>query len=164
MSTISALAMSFCQWCNNSFFGHGVRASVWLFPFIEIFHLLGLGVLGGTVVIMNLRLLGFRFRGQRVSGLARDVYPWMVSSLAVMLVSGFFLFSSEAVKMYGNRAFRAKMVSLVLAVIFNFTIYRKVTTADESQVSPVGQRLTALVSLLLWAGVGLAGRAIGYVN
>ena len=164
MVLVKTLLMSFCQWCNNSFFGHGVRNSVWLFPFIEIFHLLALGVLGGTVVILNLRLLGVKFREERVPELSREVYPWMTGSLAVMLVSGFLLFSSEAVKMYGNRAFRAKMVALALAIIFNFTLYRRMTMADETQVSPARQRLAALVSLVLWAGVGLAGRAIGYVN
>jgi hypothetical protein len=56
------------------------------------------------------------------------------------------------------------MTSLVLAIIFNFTIYRKVIMAEETQISPARQRLAALVSLALWAGVGFAGRAIGYVN
>jgi hypothetical protein len=164
MSMVKALLLSFCQWCDNSFFGHGVRNSVWLFPFVEILHLLALGVLGGTVLIINLRLLGLRFRDERVSDLAQEVQPWMAGSLIVMLVSGFFLFSSESVKMYGNWAFRAKMTSLVLAIIFNFTIYRKVIMAEETQISPGRQRLAALVSLALWAGVGFAGRAIGYVN
>jgi hypothetical protein len=164
MYLLKALLMSFCQWCSNSFFGHGIRNSVWLFPCIEIIHLLALGVLGGTILIVNLRLLGFRFRNEPVSALAREVQPWMVGGLVVMLVSGFFLFSSEAEKMYGNFAFRAKMASLLLAVIFTFTAYRRVTMADENQVSPVWHKLAALVSLVLWAGVGLAGRAIGYVN
>jgi hypothetical protein len=164
MSHVKALLFTFCQWCDNSFFGHGVRNSVWLFPFVEILHLLALGVLGGAVLIVNLRLLGLRFRGERISELAKDVQSWLIGSLSLMVVSGFFLFSSESVKMYGNLAFRAKMVSLTLAVLFNFTIYRKVTMADENQISPARQRLAALVSLALWAGVGLAGRAIGYVN
>jgi hypothetical protein len=164
MYLLKALLLSFCQWCSNSFFGHGIRNSVWLFPSIEIIHLLALGVLGGTVLIVNLRLLGLRFRNEPVSALAREVQPWMVSGLVVMLVSGFFLFSSEAEKMYGNWAFRAKMVSLLLAVIFTFTVYRRVTMADENRVSPVWHKLAALVSLVLWAGVGFAGRAIGYVN
>jgi hypothetical protein len=164
MSAVWSLVMSFCQWCNNSFFGHGVRNSVWLFPFIEIFHLLALGVLGGTILILNLRLLGLRFRKEPVSELAREVQPWMVSSLVAMLVSGFFLFSSESVKMYGNTGFRTKMIFLALAILFTFTVYRKVIMSDEAEMSPVRHKLAALVSLVLWAGVGLAGRAIGYVN
>jgi len=151
------------MWCSNSFFGHGVRNSVWLFPSIEIVHLLALGVLGGTILIINLRLLGVRFRNEPVSDLARELKPWMNSSLGVMLVSGFFLFSSEAEKMYGNAAFRAKMAALALAILFTFTFYRKVTLSEESQTSPVWNKVAALISLALWAGVGLAGRAIGYV-
>ena len=66
--------------------------------------------------------------------------------------------------MYGNLAFRAKMVSLLLAIVFTFTLYRKVTFSDETPMSPLWHKLAALVSLMLWAGVGLAGRAIGYVS
>jgi hypothetical protein len=160
---LAKLLRSFCEWASHSSFGHGIRDSVWLFPAVEICHLLALGVLGGTILILNLRLLGLRFRSEPVSELAEEVRPWMVGSLAVMLTSGFFLFSSEAVKMYGNGAFRFKMASLALAIAFTFTVHRKVTMSDEGAVSPLWRTLTALVSLALWAGVGLAGRAIGYV-
>jgi len=158
------LLLTFCHWCNNSFFGHGIRNSTWLFPFVEIFHLLALGVLGGTILIVNMRLLGFRFWGESSSELAREVRPWTLGSLAVMLLSGFLLFSTEAVKMYGNWAFQFKMSSLFLAILFTFTIHRKVAMSDESRVSPLWRRLVAVVSLVLWAGVGLGGRAIGYVT
>jgi hypothetical protein len=163
MFGLSAQVHAFCTWCSNSFFGHGVRDSVWLFPSIEIVHLLALGVLGGTILIINLRLLGIRFRNERVSELARELQPWMTGSLVTMLVSGFFLFSSEAEKLYGNWAFRAKMASLALAILFTFSLYRKVTLSEERQISPVWDKVAALVSIVLWAAVGLAGRAIGYV-
>jgi hypothetical protein len=161
--SVQGFLYHFCEWALNSPVGHGVRDSVWLFPAVEICHLLGLGVLGGTVLLLNLRLLGLRFKGDSIPELARDVQPLMIGSLIVMLVSGFFLFSSEALKMYGNVAFRFKMVALALAIVFTFTIHRKVTMSEEAQLSPLWQKLTALVSLALWAGVGLAGRAIGYV-
>ena len=59
---MAMLLLLFCQWADNSFFGHAVRNSSWLFPFVEIFHLLALGVLGGTVLVVDLRLLGVRFQ------------------------------------------------------------------------------------------------------
>jgi putative copper export protein len=161
--SLSAWIFHFCQWCNNSFWGHGVRDSVWLFPFVEIFHLIGLGVLGGTILILNLRLVGFRFQDEPISELARDVRPWMLGSLAVMFVSGFLLFSTEAVKMYGNIGFRYKMLFLALALLFTFTIHRKLTTTDETRVAALWRWLAAVVSVVLWTGVGLGGRAIGYV-
>jgi hypothetical protein len=79
-----------------------------------------------------------------------------------MLVSGFLLFSTEAVKMYGNWAFQLKMSFLLLALVFTLTIYRRVIDAPRSSA---GVRwAAALVSLLLWLGVGLGGRALGYVT
>ena len=163
MNALAMLIQDFCTWCSNSFFGHGVRDSVWLFPAIEIVHLVGLGVLGGTVLLLNLRLLGLRFREEAVADLARDLRPWMTWSLVTMLVSGFLLFSSEAEKLYGNWAFRAKMGSLALAIFFTFTYYRKVIFTDDDKLTPAGNWTAVVVSFVLWAGVGLAGRAIGYV-
>lgn len=159
---LKLLVLAFCKWCNESPWGHGVRDSVWLFPFVEIFHLLALGVLGGTILILNLRLLGFRFQGEPVSELAEDVKPWMLGSLAVMFVSGFLLFCTEAVKMYDSPAFRFKMIFLFLAVVFTFTIYQKFINSEDARFSRFWRAVAAVVSLVLWACVGLGGRAIGY--
>jgi hypothetical protein len=161
---LRSFLIAFCEWCNNSFWGHGIRNSTWLFPFVEIFHLLALGVLGGTILIVNLRLMGLRFKNEPVSELARDVRPWMLGSLTVMLLSGFLLFSTEAVKMYGNWAFRGKMLFLLSAIIYTFTVHRKVVMADQSRVAPAVRVVVAIISLLLWTGVGLGGRALGYVT
>ena len=79
-----------------------------------------------------------------------------------MLVSGFLLFSTEAVKMYGNWAFQLKMIFLLLALLFTLTLHRRII---ESQRTPPSlRRVAAVVSLLLWLGVGLGGRALGYVT
>jgi hypothetical protein len=163
VSSISHFLMWFCNWVDYSFFGAGVRNSAWLFPCIEIFHLLALGILGGTVLLMNARLLGLRFADEPVSELANDIQPWMYISLGVVLVSGFFLFSSESMKMYDNPAFRIKMVALVLAILFSFALHGKVKRWDESHLAAAWPKWAAIVSLALWTSVGLAGRAIGYV-
>jgi hypothetical protein len=162
MNTVADWMLAFCRWCNGSFFGHGIRDSAWLFPFVEVFHLLALALLGGTLVLLNMSLLGVRFGSASSRELARELRPWMFGSIVVMLLSGFLLFSTEAVKMYGNWAFQLKMLFLLLAVLFTVTIYRKVT---DAQHAGAGVRWsTALISLLLWLGVGLGGRAIGYVT
>lgn len=163
MHAIASALYAFCHWALESSFGHGVRDSVWLFPAIEICHLIGLAVLGGAILLVDFRLLGMRFQNEPVANLWRDVQPLMIGSIVVMLVSGFFLFSSEAVKMYGNAAFRLKMLSLLLAIIFTFTIHRQITLADETRYSPFWRKTAAVVSILLWACVGIGGRAIGYV-
>lgn len=162
MHSIAQALLAFCRWCNASFFGEGIRNSVWLFPFVEIFHLLALGLLGGTIILLNLSLLGVRFRGEPVSRLARDVQPLFNASLAVMLISGFLLFSTEAVKMYGSPAFQFKMFCLALAILFTYTLHFRVARGDGA-FAPGWRRLAAIGSLALWAGVALGGRAIGYV-
>jgi hypothetical protein len=160
---IAQVLLAFCRWCDASFFGDGIRNSVWLFPFVEIFHLLALGLLGGTMILVNLSLLGLRFRGEPVSRLAREVQPLFNASLAVMLFSGFLLFSTEALKMYGSPAFQFKMSCLALAILFTYTLHFRIARADGA-FAPWSRRLAAITSFVLWAGVALGGRAIGYVN
>jgi hypothetical protein len=161
MNPLAAWTLAFCRWCNGSFFGRGIRDSAWAFPFVEIFHLLALALLGGALVMLNLSLMGVRFGGASTPQLRQDLRPWMYGSIAVMLLSGFLLFSTEAVKMYGNWAFQLKMIFLVLALLFTLTIHRRVIDAGHGAGL---RRLVALISLLLWLGVGLGGRAIGYVT
>jgi hypothetical protein len=162
MTWLKTSVLAFCEWCNGSFFGHAIRDSVWLFPFVEIFHLLALALLGGCILIINMRLLGIGFRDDPTAVLARELRPWMYGSLAVMLISGFLLFSTEAVKMYGNWAFQLKMCFLLLAVLFTFIVQQRVAAAQRP--SAAARWVAALVSTVLWVGVGLGGRAIGYVT
>jgi hypothetical protein len=162
MSELATWTLGFCRWCNQSFFGHTIRDSAWLFPCVEVFHLLALGLLGGILVMLNLSLMGVRFGSASSRELARELRAWMLGCILVMLLSGFLLFSTEAVKLYGNWAFQLKMLFLLLALLFTATIHRRVLAAPQSGAAV--RLVTALVSLLLWLGVGLGGRAIGYVT
>ncbi|HXB68888.1 MAG TPA: DUF6644 family protein [Candidatus Acidoferrales bacterium] len=154
--------LSFFTWCENSSVGEAIRGSRWLFPVIESFHLLGLAVIGGAVLVVNLRLLGFGMERQPVPQLWRDTRPWLLGSLTIMLVSGLLLFTSEATKLYYHEAFWVKMVSLLLATAFTFTVLRKVALAEQGRVRPFWSKAVALISILLWSGVGVGGRWIGF--
>jgi len=154
--------ISFFHWCENSVVGDSIRSSSWLFPGIEVIHLLGLAVIGGVVLVVNMRMLGLGLRHQPVAELARDTKPWLLVSLTVMLVSGFLLFMSEAVKCYYSSAFWVKMVSLALAILFTFTVHRKVALADPGSMSPAWGKVVATISMILWSGVGIGGRWIGF--
>jgi hypothetical protein len=153
--------MPLVQWFGHTSVAQAIHNSSWLFPFIEIFHLVALGLLGGTVILVDLRFFGLAMKNKAMRELSRDVQPWMLLSLAVMLLSGFLLFISEAVKMYTNQAFQLKMLFLALSLIFTFTVHRRFTGAET--VSPWSGRVVALVSMGLWACVALGGRAIGFV-
>jgi uncharacterized membrane protein SirB2 len=154
--------LSFFNWCESSSVGEAIRASRWLFPAIESFHLLALAVIGGAVLLVNLRLLGFGIEGQPVAQLWRDTRPWLLGSLTIMVASGLLLFTSEAVKLYYHEAFWVKMTSLLLATCFTFTVLRKVALAEQGRVRPFWSKAVALISILLWSGVGVGGRWIGF--
>jgi hypothetical protein len=147
------------QWFESTALGTVVRESLWMFPVIECVHLLALSMLGGAVLVVDLRSLGLGLRAQPVSSLARKMHPWLVGSLAAMIATGVPMFLSEALKCYYSPPFWYKMGLLVLAVAFAFTVRRKVLARDSG---PVLRGLTALVSMALWFGVGFSGRWIAF--
>ena len=154
--------LPFFQWCYQSAIGETIRESIWLFPVIEAFHLLGLGLTVGAVLMVDLRLLGVGLRKQPVAELAAAVQPWLLGSLTLMITSGTLLFLSEAVKCYYSFPFWVKMTSLFLVLLFTFTFRRRVTRTGLASDRPLLGRVTALVSLTLWFGVAWGGRWIGF--
>jgi uncharacterized protein DUF6644 len=154
--------LSIFQWCETTALAIAIKNSDWAFAVIESFHLLGLAVIGGTVLLVNLRLLGLGFRGQPVSQVAHDTHPWFIGSLVVMLTSGSLMFLSEAVKCYYSESFLVKMASLFLAIIFTFTTHRRLVMSEGTTIGPHWQKLAAVISLALWFTVGAAGRWIGF--
>src|SRR5882724_7818749 len=153
--------LPFFTWCEKSAIGEAIRNSQWLFPVIESVHLLALVLIAGAVLVVDMRLFGLGLRRQPVAQLARDAQPWLIGSLILMIITGGLLFLSEAIKCYYHDAFWFKMTSLFLAIVFTFTVQRKVTQADEARISPAWSKAVAVVSVLLWSGVGIGGRWIG---
>jgi hypothetical protein len=154
--------LPYFQWCYQTPIGEGIRESTWLFPVIEAFHLIGLGLTVGAILIVDLRLLGFGLNRQPVAALAAAVEPWLFGSLALMLASGSTLFLAEAIKCYYSFPFWVKMTSLLLVLVFTFTVQRHVIRTDLASKRPPLGRLTAVISLVLWFGVAWGGRWIGF--
>src|SRR6266576_3537355 len=159
--------LPFCRWLEQTSAGASVRESLWLFPAIETLHLLGMAALVGTTAVFDLRLLGWMLRRGRVSALAGRLLPWSWVGFAVHVVTGALLFTSEAVKVYTNPAFRMKMLLIFLAgvhaLIFHWSVYRDVVSWDDSGILPAGAKVAGFVSILLWIGIVAAGRFIGFV-
>jgi hypothetical protein len=129
------------------------------FPVLECFHILGFIMLVGTTAVVDFRLLGVGMRRQTVADLAKNLAPWTLIGLVLVLLSGPLLFSSDPDMYYLNRAFQIKMVCLVLAILFNYTIHRKATV---TAATPGGGKLIACTSLALWFSVIAGGMFIGF--
>ncbi len=150
------------QWFEYSSLLVAMRSSPWLFPVIATIHLLGLAVFGGAVLIVDLRLLGFGLSRQPPAQLARDAEPLLLGSLLLMLLTGLQLFMCFATKYYYLTAFWVKLASLFLAVVFTFTLRRRVVTSGETKMRALWSKPAALVSVSLWTSVVLTGRLIGF--
>jgi len=137
-----------------------LNSSELIFPTLEVIHIVGFAVLVGTIALVDFRLLNLGMRRQKVAELASDLAPWTLIGLTMVLLSGPLMFSSDPDMYYLNRSFQVKMVLLLLAIVFQYTIHRKAT---KSEGQPFRQKLVACVSMALWTGVVFGGIFIGFV-
>ena len=155
--------LPFFQWAERTDFGQSINMSLYAFAIIECVHLVSLAVLGGAVLIVDLRLLGFGFKRHAADQVARIAHPWLIGGLVGILASGIALWASLAAsKYYVNEAFWYKMYFLLGAIIFTFAVRQRVARNEQSANSGLG-KIVALVSVFLWTGVGVMGRAIGFI-
>ncbi len=151
--------LPFFEWCEATALGQLVRDSLWLFPVIEAVHLLGLCALGGSLLVVDLRMLGVGLRRQSIAELAREMRPWLIGSLVLMFLTGTLLFLSEAVKCYHNPSFWVKITTLPVAFLFTFFVRQPI--AHRLTDTSAKSRVVAATSLALWLTVAAAGRWIG---
>jgi uncharacterized membrane protein len=148
--------------CENTFPGSWFKHAQWFFAIDETLHIMTLGMLIGTLLIVDLRLLGFGMRRQSASELAKYLAPWTLVGVALMIITGVPLFMSEAVKLSRSSPFFYKIMFLLCAVTLHFTLHRKATAPSTTPGSGLG-KLAAALSLICWLGVALAGRAIAFL-
>lgn len=160
MSTL----LAFCQWLYGLPWIVRLEESDNLFPIIESVHVLGIGLMAGTILVVDLRILGLVFRDQPVRRIADALLPYAWWGFGLMVISGIPLFAAESIMVIYNPAFRIKFVLLTLAginaALFHRTTYRTVGAWDRSAVGPFAARLFAGLSAVLWFGVIVSGRLI----
>jgi len=154
--------LEFCRWVQFSAPLSAMRASPWVFPLIATIHLMGLAMIGGAVLVVDLRLLGLGLRRQKTAQLVHDTDRWLLAGLLVMIATGIPLFLCFAMKYYYLTFFWVKMASLAGVVVFTYTVRRRVAMIDDGGDSPLSSRIVALVSLSLWTTVAMGGRYIGF--
>ena len=158
--------LGFCQWLGSTPGSIALHESIWAYPIVESVHVLTLCLFLGFTLMLDLRLLGVTMVRTPASEVVARLLPWTVAGFAVMVVTGGLLFYAIPVKTYLNIFFRIKVAFLVLAGVnvaaFQATISRSMERWDMDPVPPFRARLAAGVSLVLWAGIVIAGRMIAY--
>lgn len=137
-----------------------LNSNEWAFPLCECFHLAAMAFSIGTIALVDLRLFGFGLDGRSSAQLIRDTEIWTLLGLAVVITSGLAIFSSDPVHYLYNGAFQLKMLALLVAIVYNYTIHRRTALADSSRAAAVA---VAGVSLLLWFSPVLAGVFIAFI-
>ena len=152
----------FFEWCEKTALYSLIANHEAGYPALETLHLFGLTLLLGTLLILCLRLFGVMLPKQPVAELASDLNPYQTAGLWLMLLTGPLMFVATAIRCYGNTSFWVKMILLTVALIFHFAYFRKLVRGDDANISSSAGKLAAAVTLVLWFGVGLAGRSIGF--
>jgi hypothetical protein len=152
----------FFSWCESSALHDAIQGHEAAYPALETFHLFGLTLLLGTIVILSLRLMGAILKKQPIAELAGELLPYQTTGLILMIVTGSLMVVATAERCYGNTSFWVKMILLACALTYHFGYFRKLVRRDDARISSGGAKFAAIFALLLWFGVGMAGRSIGF--
>lgn len=154
------------EWLQGTGVAIQIRDGLYTFPVLESIHVVGLALVFGTIVILDLRLLGVASTYRPVSRVMADLLKWTWAAFAITALTGGLMFSTNALVYFHNTWFRAKMILLLLAAVnmlaFELTARRSIRQWDASPSTPRAAKIVATVSLVIWVGVIVAGRVIGF--
>lgn len=158
--------LAICEWLESTSLASFVQESAYGFPIVVAVHILGLTLSVGTLLWVDLRMIGLTMRGSRVTEVYRSLAPWFLAGFTVMLASGATLFTAFATSAYANAYFRIKIVALVLAaanaLVFHVLTHRSSNQWDDAPRPPASVRAAGFTSIVLWSIVILAGRMMSY--
>jgi hypothetical protein len=135
-------------------------ASIYMGPAVNIVHLVAMVIFLGSILLVDLRLLGAGLTHQPRAVVASDAYPWTIGSFLMLVVTGVPALMATATAQYGNSIFWVKMYLLGIGVVYLFTLRRTVAYSDERRVGAGTARIVGLVSIVIWLSVAALARLI----
>lgn len=151
---------------SQSAIGTFVAENAVAFPWIEVAHVLSIVVVFGSILLVDLRLMGVAGRDYPPLSLSRTILPITWTAFIMAVITGGLMFASNPYGYYDNTAFRAKMLLLVLAglnmLMFHLVTMRGGRVNDGPAPLPGGARLAGLLSMAIWLAVIACGRWIGF--
>jgi len=159
--------LAFAQWLQSTGFATELRGSAYAYPVILTLHLAAIGLFGSMILLVDLRLLGIAMRSRPAGEMIRQLRPLKQAGFLLLATCGLLLASTKAEEYYYNAFFRTKLallgLVLVHAVVFRRSVYQN-SDLDRAADTPAVAKLAAALSLLLWIGLVIAGRGIGYIE
>ena len=151
------MLLHLCRWLQNNSFIAVINGTSWTAALLEIVHYFSMFILVGSMVIVDLRVLGLVARRQDAAQFAHRLFPWMWISLAFNFLSGFLMFAGSATAYYHNDIFYDKTIVILLAIVASIIVQQKVRQWNQLPAIPAWAKLVALLSIGLWIGAIIAG-------
>jgi uncharacterized membrane protein len=151
------MLLHFCRWLQDNSFIAFLSGTAWAAAALEIVHYFSMFILVGSMVIVDLRVLGLVMRRRDATQLAERLFPWIWISLALNFLSGFFMFAGSATSYYRNDIFYDKVGVILLAVAANVIVQQNVRKWNQLPAMPAWAKLIAVLSIGLWIGAIIAG-------
>lgn len=143
-----------------------IGGTAW-FPFLESIHVIAAAFVVGSILMVDLRLLGVAATKYSISTLSKELVPWTWGAFVIATITGLGMFITRAASHVVNPAFQWKIVLLALAganmAYFHFRVYKHISQWDHGSSTPTQLKMIGGLSLFLWSGVMLAGRWVGHI-
>jgi hypothetical protein len=160
--------LSFAQWAQSTAFFTAIRGSWYVYPIVMSTHVAAIALFGGMILAGDLRLLGLALRKRPVADVFEQLRWLKRVGFFIVATCGILMLGSKAEEYYYNVFFRTKMCILALiflhAWVFRASVYRRIAEFDKAGRIPGRAKLAAVLSLILWTGMVIAGRGIGYIE
>ena len=154
------MLLHICQWLQNNQTLLAICGYSPLAAAFEVIHYVGVFILVGIIVLVDLRVIGVAARKRSLSELAGQLFPYAWGGLAMVAASGFMMFTTSAADYYSDRTFRIKMTVTALAIIFGLIVQKGAVRWGNAASTPVLAKCVAFVSILLLFGAILAGNQV----
>ncbi len=161
-------APAFVQTIESSVFGEWMRNNVLAMPFVESAHVLFITLVFGSILVVDLRLLGLRDHGRTITGMSREMLRLTWGAFILAVITGGLMFAANAATYWNNTAFRLKMLAILCAglnmLVFQLLTFRSVANWDRDARVPRAARIAGALSIIIWTSAIFLGRWIGFTK
>jgi hypothetical protein len=153
---------------ESSALGEWMRSYVKAMPIVESIHVMAVALLFGSILIVDLRLLGFANTRRAFTRVSDELLRYTWTAFVIAAITGAMMFTANAGTYFDNTAFRLKMLALLGAgvnmAVFHLVTAKTVPTWDRQGQAPPAGRVAGALSILIWVGVIFLGRWIGFTK
>jgi len=162
------MLQNFAQWLSDTPPSRFIQDVLWIIPAVQTIHILAIAIVLSAVAMIELRLFGLIGRNTPEAQTAGRFLPWLWWGTLALAITGLILITGEPGRALTNPAFQLKMALLLVALGVTFAFHRSVRrrsarwSGASQSMGAIVIRIAALVTLLLWFSIAVAGRWIAY--